>query len=184
MLLGERIREIRKQHGISLTELSQKSGVQMATLSRIENGKMTGTLESHIAIAQALKIDLPQLYKGIDKVTPPPSLPIIEKPVPEVFTHNERSSYEILTTNILNKKMLPTLLKIEAGGRTAKEQNTAEAEKFVFVLEGKLTVHVGEQKFSLNKHNTLYFDASIEHFFTNEGSAAAKAICVTTPMVL
>lgn len=185
MFLGERIREIRKKRSMSLTELAQKSGVQMATLSRMENAKMTGTLESHIAIARALGVDISQLYKDLDRPQPPPSSSHpIEKQAPEVFTHNEKSSYEILTTNILSKKMMPTLLKVEPGGRTAKEQNVPGAEKFVFVLEGKLTVHLGEQTFPVGKHNTLYFDASMEHFFTNDGTATAKAICVTTPMTL
>ena len=37
----------------------------MATLSRIENGKMTGTLDSHTNIAAALEISLPVLYKDL-----------------------------------------------------------------------------------------------------------------------
>ena len=39
MYIGEKLHAIRKAKRISLTELSEKSGVQMATLSRIENQK-------------------------------------------------------------------------------------------------------------------------------------------------
>ena len=53
MYIGEKLHAIRKAKRISLTELSEKSGVQMATLSRIENKKMVGTLESHMANCQS-----------------------------------------------------------------------------------------------------------------------------------
>ncbi len=184
IMIGERIREFRKAQKMSLTELSNKSGVQLATLSRIEHQKMTGTIESHIAIAKALSVDVAQLYKGIAQEKGSPSLPPAEKAGPEVFTHNEKSSYEILTTNIMKKKMMPILLKVEAGGRTSREQNNPGTEKFIFVLEGKLSVHIGKQVFPLSKNNSLYFDAGLEHFFANEGASLAKAICVGTPMAL
>jgi len=61
MYIGEKLHAIRKAKRISLTELSEKSGVQMATLSRIENKKMVGTLESHMQIAKVLGIDVTEL---------------------------------------------------------------------------------------------------------------------------
>ena len=65
MYIGKRVQELRKVRGMSLTELAEKSGVQIATLSRIENMKMTGTLESHMNIARALGVDVTQLYSAI-----------------------------------------------------------------------------------------------------------------------
>lgn len=48
MHIGRIIRRLRKERKITLLELSQKSGVAIATLSRIETGKMTGRLKSHL----------------------------------------------------------------------------------------------------------------------------------------
>jgi phosphoribosylamine-glycine ligase len=55
---GEIIHGLRKEKKITLLELSEKSGVALATLSRIENGKMTGTLKSHMNICKTLEIDI------------------------------------------------------------------------------------------------------------------------------
>ena len=44
MLIGKRVKELRKARNMSLSELAKLSGVQIATLSRIENLKMIGTL--------------------------------------------------------------------------------------------------------------------------------------------
>lgn len=183
MLIGSRIQAIRKSKRMSLTELSEKSGVQIATLSRIENLKMTGTLESHIAVAKAMGIDVTELYKNLDKE--PTMLEVGQQHNrTDVFTHSEHSSYEILTKNILQKKMMPVLIKIEPAGKTNPEQNSVSAEKFIFVLEGSIEVTIQEQKYSLGKHNTLYFDASVTHFIKNTGKSTAKILCVMTPVSL
>ena len=56
MNIGSVIRNLRKSQGLTLLKLSEMSKVALATLSRIETGKMTGTLESHMQIARALEI--------------------------------------------------------------------------------------------------------------------------------
>ena len=183
MYIGKRVQELRKVRGMSLTELAEKSGVQIASLSRIENMKMTGTLESHMKIAQALGVDVTQLYTAIIKEEDKARVHT-PKSLSDVFVHSDKSSYEILTSNVLGKRMMPILLKIEPEGRTNMEQNPPGSEKFIFVLEGKIEVQVGDKTYSLSRYNTLYFDASLEHKFVNAGKTTAKVICVGTPVAL
>ncbi len=183
MFIGKKLEAVRKAQKMSLTELSQKSGVQLATLSRIENMKMVGTLESHIQIAKALAIDVTELYRGMDQKEP-----ILdtgpEKNKSDIFTHSEHSSYEILTKNVLKKKMMPVLIRVEANGKTNVEQNPSGTEKFIFILEGKVEANVDGNKFHLARHNTFYFDASLPHHFINKGNSTARILCVGTPVSL
>jgi len=51
---------------MTLRELSETSNVALASLSRIETGKMIGTIESHQSIASALGKNLSQLYSNTD----------------------------------------------------------------------------------------------------------------------
>ena len=183
MLIGDKLHEIRKAKKITLTELSEKSGVQLATLSRIENKKMTGTLESHIAIAKALGIEVVELYSSVIREQKQIEVSQANK-TSEVFTHNEKSSFDILTKNVLNKQMMPTLIRIEEGGATQQEQCAANSEKFLFVLEGSIEAVINAQSFRLGKHNTLYFDATLTHKFKNAGKNVAKLLCVSTPVAL
>jgi len=182
MYIGERLHALRKAKRVSLTELSEKSGVQMATLSRIENKKMVGTLESHMQIAKALGIDITELYQGLSH-----SNALIDagpEKNTDVFTHSNEASFEILTKNVMNKKMMPTLLHIAKDGKTNKEQSQGGTEKFIFILEGRVEVNINNQTFALHKNNTLYFDAALPHFYRNTGKGAARLICVGTPVSL
>ncbi len=183
MLIGDKLQEIRKKKKMTLTELSEKSGIQLATLSRIENKKMTGTIESHIAIAKALEIDVVELYKSV--IHQNKEIELIQAPeTSEVFTHNDKSSFEILTKNVLSKHMMPTLIRIEQGGATQQEQGKPNSEKFIFVLEGPIEVVVDTKTFILKKNNTLYFDGSLPHIFKNTSKNTAKLLCVATPVAL
>ncbi len=183
MLIGDKLHEIRKAKKITLTELSDKSGVQLATLSRIENKKMTGTLESHLAIAKALGIEVVELYNSVIRDQKQIEVSQTNK-TSEVFTHNDKSSFEILTKNVLSKQMMPTLIRIEEGGTTQTEQCAANSEKFVFVLEGNIEAMIDQQPFKLEEQNTLYFEASLKHKFKNTGKTVAKILCISTPVSL
>ena len=183
MLIGKKLKELRRKKLMTLKDLSVKSGVQIATLSRMENGKMTGTLESHIAIAKALEMDVTQLYaeiiredKGAERFETPKQS--------DVYVHSEKSNSVILTNKVLAKKMMPILLTIGPGGRTNKEQNPLGTEKFIYVLDGKVEIVIANATYPLSKHNTLYFDSSLEHRIINKGKAAAKVLCIQTPVAL
>ncbi len=183
MYIGRKIKELRKAQKISLTDLAKKSGVQIATLSRMENLKMIGTLESHLHIAKALGVDITQLYNGVDS---PKMLKEADQRIAltDSFSYNDKASYEILTNNVLNKKMMPIMLRIEEGGKTKAEQNPPGTEKFLFVLQGQVTAHVGDNAYPLPQNHILYFDAALNHYFENTGKHAAKVIIVGTPVTL
>lgn len=183
MKIGPQIKTLRKSKKMTLVELSEKSGVQIATLSRIENGKMIGTLESHMNIAKALGVDITLLYQ---RSIGPPKPPVIEtqNSVAEEFKHNEKSGYEILTKKVLNKKMMPILIRLDPQGETPIEQGVAESEKFLYVLEGSVEITINNQSYKLDKGHTLYFDASLSHQMRNKAAKAARVICVGTPVML
>ena len=183
MFIGEKIRELRKAQNMSLVELAKKSGVQIATLSRMEHLKMTGSVTSHGAVAKALGVELSYLYSDVTKPENRIALQTL-KSTSDVYVHDDDSSYKILTNNVLSKRMMPGLIKINPHGKTKKEKGSMGAEKFIFVLEGKIEARVGKNTFPLSKHNTLYFDASLEHNFINTGKTHAQVICVATPVML
>lgn len=180
--VGATIKKVRKSKKITLVELSKSSGVQLATLSRIENGIMTGTLESHINIAKALEISLIDLYKELPQVKKTVEVGT-DKEREAVFVHNKRSASEMLASKISGKKMMPVLVTVQKGGSTHKEETKHGIEKFIYVLDGKIEGFIGENTYELKKGDTLYFEACLPHYFKNTGTSDAKLISVTCPPV-
>jgi quercetin dioxygenase-like cupin family protein len=168
---------------MTLLELSTKSGVALATLSRVENGKMTGTLDSHMHICEALEISLPELYR--DLAMSKKQVEVQTKSVrPDVFVHDKTATSEMLASKILNKKMMPLLIRLNKGGATHKEETKPGVEKFIYVLDGKIVAEVGNEKYNLTKGDTLYFESSIPHYFKNSGNGESRMICVVCPPTL
>lgn len=65
--LGNTIRRLRTERGLTLIELSDKTGIQPATLSRMENNKMVGSLDAFNALAEAFKMKLSELFQECEK---------------------------------------------------------------------------------------------------------------------
>ena len=178
MRIGTVINKYRKEKRMTLLELSEKSGVALATLSRIENGKMTGTLKSHIRICEALDISLTDLYREL-----PSSKKTLEvksnAAEPKVSVYDKKSSSVMLASNAKSKKMMPVMVSLPKGGHTNTEKDTHGIEKFIYVLDGKIEATISEEKFGLGSGDTIYFDSSVPHHFKNSGTSEARLISVS-----
>lgn len=184
--VGARLRALRKAQKVTLVELAASSGVDMATISRIETGQMTGTLESHVRLATALGVKLTDLYSGIEEARVKDAV-TLQPPSQrrDVYVHEAgKSSITMLTTEILKKKLMPVLISIEPGGSTHQEEARVGTEKFLYVLDGTLEARVGETTHTLKRGSSLYFDASVPHQLKNVSGRAVKCLAVVTPPVL
>lgn len=182
--LGQRIRSLRKEQGLSLEQLAAKSGVALATLSRLENGKGPGTFRTHRRITEALGIPLPEFYLGLEEPSEDATLVEPGGEEPESFTYDEKASAVLLTRQVGNKQMLPQLVLLKPGSQTPLEQYPRGTERWLYALEGKVEVVLGERRFPLKKGGTLYFKAVCPHRFRNNGTGQARLISVTSPVVL
>lgn len=181
--LGERIQTLRKTRKLTLVEVAKRTGIDQATLSRIENGIMTGTVSSHMKIADSLGVSLPDLYKDVLAKTSQAKEKAVKERV-ETFSHSSGAVAELLTTGILQKKMMPVILKIRAGGRTSNEEFSAGSERFVYILKGALEIVAEKHAQSLKAGDSLYFNAAIPHHFRNPTKSECQALSVLTPTSL
>ena len=183
MKIGKRIRQLRKEKDITLEELSKKSGVALATLSRMENNKKTATLKSHNSICKALGASIAELYKEAeDESKTVEAVPRGKRT--EHFVHAKKAKYELLVSKALNKKIMPLMMKIEAGGSTQDEQNKPGVEKFIYMMTGTMEAMVGGTLHIMKRGDSLYFDASLPHNFKNTSKSEAEAICIISPPAL
>jgi transcriptional regulator with XRE-family HTH domain len=183
MKIGKRMRELRREKDMTLEELSKKSGVALATLSRMENNKMTGTLPSHTRICKALGVSLVELYRELEDEAKLVET-VAKKKRTEHFIHAKKAKYELLVSKALNKKIMPLMIKIGHGGETQTEKNKPGVEKFIYVMTGTIEASVGDQVYTLKHGDSLYFDASLEHSFKNKTKTEADAICIISPPAL
>ncbi len=184
MELGKKLRDLRKESGLSLEQLAARSGVALATLSRIENSKGTGTFRTHQRIAEALGIPLTEMYRDLQEPEQAAVFLPTESEEAETFTYDEKASAILLASRVSRKQMLPQMIVLQPGGKTAVEQYPKGTDRWLFGLEGTFQIVVGDKSYRLNRGSTLYFKAFLPHQFQNLETSVAKLISVTSPAAL
>ena len=177
--VGKKMKDLRLAKDWTLADLANRSGVALSTLSRIETGRMTGTLESHIKITRAFGVRLPELYADLDPVGAP--IEHREGAPPERFSSAKGAEFAILTKAGLQKKMLPVLLHLQAGKSTESERASAGTEKFLYLLKGKMEVTAGKERVRMSAGDSAYLQASLSHVLKNIGPHPAFVLSVASP---
>ena len=175
--LGKRIQFLRKERKITLVGMAKKSGIDPATLSRMENERMVGTVDSHRRICDVLGIRLPELYETItqklEEARDKEARQKLEK-----FSQSSGVVTELLTTGVSQKRMMPTLLRLKAKGYSKTETHPAATERFVYLLKGAVSIKVGNQENLLYPGDSLYFRASTPHSFHNNAKTESELLSI------
>jgi transcriptional regulator with XRE-family HTH domain len=184
MDIGAKLKLLRGN--MTLTELAKRSGVDKAIVSKIESGKMTGTVECHRKLAEVFGLKLSEFYAFMEDEKPEPAEFREGKAISDVY----QDFLEILTTIPLAKKMLPTFVSLKPGETQYLEETLKKVERFIYILNGEIDVIVEGKTYHLKKDgvcekgDSLYSASLQRHTLKNTGSGVACALCISSPPVL
>lgn len=173
MKIGDRIRKFRKEKRLTLVELSKLSKVAVATISRMENNIMTGTIDAYASISKGLGMSLSEFFEGLDTETNRVAI----KESTEVAVSN--SNYSILSlSNNPAGKMKPFLIHIKPKLALPVQKSKADSEKFIYVLTGSIILKLADKNYSLKKSNSVQFKSSVKHIISNPTNKETTIIVV------
>jgi len=181
--LGALLRGVRDREGWTLKQMSEKSGIPVSTLSKVEHDRLTLTYDKLYQVAQRLGMRMSELFAESDDEAPAPitarrSLCDIDHAV-RVETNNY--DYYYLCTDLRRKRMIPVISKIRA--KTPEEFGELvhhAGEEFVYVLSGKVTVRTEHyDAVTLDVGQSIYFDSSMGHaYLAADGCDEAVVLAV------
>lgn len=64
-MIGDKIKELRKQKGVNQKELAERIGITQNTLNNIENNKVTPLPQTLAKISNELSVDYEEMFKLI-----------------------------------------------------------------------------------------------------------------------
>jgi transcriptional regulator with XRE-family HTH domain len=97
-VLGQNIRRIRKESRLTQEDVSDKAHLNSSYFGRIERGEMNVTIETLMAIAQALNVDVSELFDSEASSVDVARLHAeIGKAVKRLDTHGLRLIRDLLT---------------------------------------------------------------------------------------
>jgi transcriptional regulator with XRE-family HTH domain len=165
--------------GWTLQQLSEKSGVPLSTLSKLELGQSSLTYDKILRICRALDVDPGLSILQTAAATPSPSArrAVVRAGEGEAVTFGAHSA-KVAGQDLLSKAFTPMLVTLQPAGQS-KERQTLPGEVYLHVLEGAAMLHTDVYApLKLGAGDSVYFDGSSEHFLHALGETPCKAIMV------
>lgn len=183
--VGARIREARKARGLTLQELSERSGVALSTISKAERGDIALTYEKFAGLAQALGLEFEQLLGRRRTPDAGPIHPIRPTFTPsggQVIYDTPNYEYGMLADALTGKRMLPMRAHIRARSvDDFPDYIRHPGEEFVFVLGGEIELRFENgEAFRLAPGDSLYFDSTVGHIYLSVSEEPAEILACCT----
>lgn len=161
--VGPRLRALRRQRGTTLADLSAATGISVSTLSRLESGARRPTLELLLPLARAHGVTLDDLVGA-----PPTGDPRVHlRPVTR-----DGMTMVPLTRRAGGIQAYKLVIRPEAHQKEPEPQRH-EGYEWVYVLDGRLRLVLGEHDLVLAPGEAAEFDTRVPHWF---GPAGAEPV--------
>lgn len=174
MSLGARIRLTRTQKGITLQELSDRSGLSKGFICQLENDKASPSLQALEKLAGGLGVPIAYLFlTATDKI--------------HVVRENERQEFrlgpeghlvQMLSAKGRALKMM--LIQLPPGMGAGGVNHAHEGEECFLVLEGTVRYTQGDDSVVLKAGDSLHWNSFMPHRVENCGSGLARILGVTS----
>lgn len=174
MDVGQRIRQLRMLNGLTQEELASRCELTKGFLSQLENNLATPSLPTLMDIVEALGTDMSTFFKETDETQICFSR--------DDFFVDEREGYTInwIVPNAQKNTMEPIIVEI-APGKSSQVMQPHEGEEFCYVLNGKVTLVMGDREYEVRKGNTFYINGEREHYLRNDSAHAAQVLWICSP---
>ncbi|MBP0494478.1 helix-turn-helix domain-containing protein [Pararoseomonas indoligenes] len=178
--LGECVRAARQSQGLTLKEVSARSGLAISTLSKVENGQMSLTYDKLLALSEGLRVSVATLFEAPSATRPVTARRSISRAGGGRRLRTDWYEYLYQFTDIARKRMIPIMAELHA--RSIAEFGDLirhTGEEYCYVLEGKVEVHTEfYEPDLLEPGDGIYLDSTMGHAYLNAGEGAARAIVV------
>ena len=175
MVIGQRIKDLRLSCELTQEELADRCELTKGYISQLENDLTSPSIATLIDILSALGTNIKEFFSKDDSE---------EKVVftKDDFIVKEREDYVLswLVPNAQKNEMEPVKILLKAGKET-EEDFPHEGEEFGYVLSGSISLHIGNKKYTVKKHESFYFKSHSTHYISNNTKTNAKVIWVSTP---
>ncbi|SCE70785.1 transcriptional regulator, XRE family with cupin sensor [Micromonospora matsumotoense] len=169
--VGPRLRALRQQRGVTLSQLGTATGISVSTLSRLESGGRRPTLELLLALARFHRVPLDDLV-GTPQTRDPRvhRRPVLRNGVTIVPLTRRPGGVQAY------KMIYPP--GVPVGEPT---QQVHEGYEWLYVLSGRVRLLLGGHDLTLDAGEVAEFDTRTPHWFGNPYDAPAEILSLFGP---
>lgn len=176
--VGERLRAIRSGLGLSIRALAEMSGLNVNTLSLIENGRTSPSVGTLQQLAQSLQIPVTEFFEtdhGDKRIVHQKNG---QRPR-AAFTHG---TMEDLGAGMPRFGAEPLIVTLQPNADSGKTPIVHTGREFVYCLEGHVAYTVDTETYLLEPGDSLLFEAYLPHHWKNADATPSRALLVLCPL--
>jgi transcriptional regulator with XRE-family HTH domain len=172
--VGERLQAVRRHRGWSLRQLAAASDLSLTTVHQIETGRTSPGLGTLQSLATALGVPLGALLDGHAPDTPAVHVTASERKAVAI----SGGRLERLASGLPSQRLRGLVLTLEPHRDTGPAPIQHLGQELVLGLEGACTYEVAGRRYSLDRGDSLLFEATQPHRALNAGSRPARVLLV------
>jgi transcriptional regulator with XRE-family HTH domain len=174
--VGDLVRRLREQRGLSLRALAGATDFSPSFLSQLENGQVSPSIGSMERIANTLGVTLGEFFNSLGSNEGG----VVSRAADRVLLESKwsRATLEALTPMRGNRPIEPFLITIEPGGRTGKHPTGQSRGEFAFVLEGEVDLTLGPDTYRLAEGDAATVLRGELRRWTNKGGARTRILVI------
>ena len=173
--VGANIRASRNKRKMSLTELSDKTGIAASNLSSIELGKSSPTLNTLVKIAAAFNMKAGMF---LDEILYKKAVMRPKGAGESLPTDSEKVSARLLTFGIALNRMESVMLTLDPSAQISRT-GQGSSDRFIYCLSGEITVLVEDEAHVLSQGASLYLMPEVDARLENRGRGEATGLIVS-----
>lgn len=171
--IGQKIRAIREQQGLSLRALAARCGLSVNAISLIERGETSPTVSSLQLLANTLQVPITNFFEDEQDQTV-----VFLKPEMRLRTDANDITMESLGIGLRNQQLEPFLITAAPNTGTLEQPISHAGEEFVYCLQGTVEYSVDGRIYSLQPGYSLLFSAALPHCFRSTSQTPAQMLVV------
>lgn len=178
--LADRIRQMRKDQGMTLRQFSQKSGASFSNLSKVETGKLSPTYDTIQKIAVGLGVSVSKLLSLEPNETHKENRSSLTRAGEGGILKTSNYTYHSLCNDVIGKQIVPLFVKIHSNDiKNFGDLLSHNGEEVIYVLKGEIEIHLAEQKPILAKvGDCVFIDSTIGHGLIKTSNEDAEVFWV------
>lgn len=177
MRIGNRIRRLRLQRGLTQEELADRCELSKGFISLLERDLTSPSIATLVDVLEALGTDLRGFFSeaGDEKIVfKEEDVSVKEDP------EGMKGFVKWLVPSAPKNRMEPILIELGDHGET-DEDDPHEGEEFGYVLSGVVQIVIGDKTVRARKDESFYFKPTAPHKLTNPGKTPCRVLWVSTP---
>ena len=181
--IGSRIKSLRTGKKYTLKQLSEESGLSIGFLSQLERGMSSIAIDSLAKLAEIFEVPLASFFDAPQRKQ--------DNPVMQGFNLQPIEVSDQIVQFILSKDperfaVLPRLFQLmpQKNPEDELEMYNHSGEEFIYLLEGIVSVYVGENEYTLYPGDSIQIRSNIDHNWINRTNKVARMLCYNYPNAL